>query len=97
VAINKHGFFVSRMQRKLHQYHLDDDPDLRSCNLFVTSLPGQLPLTAASQPIAPERLENFYGMSQPPKVRYVRERKKPDYGKARDEEYFVEFLGDHKP
>lgn len=89
---SEHGFFVSRMQRKLHQYHLDDDPDLRSCNLFVTSLPDRQLLKGPSQPIAPERMANFYGMSQPPKVRYVRERKRPDWGKAPDEEYYVEYL-----
>lgn len=87
------GFFVSRMQRKLHGYHLDDAPDLKSCNLFISSLPDRPALTAPSQPIATERLDNFYGMSQPPKVRYVRERKRPDYGKAPDEEYYLEFLG----
>lgn len=89
---NEHGFFVSRMQRKLHRYHLDDDPDLRSCNLFVTSLPGQKLLTGPSEPISAERMAHFYGMSQPPKVRYVRERKKPDWGKAPEEEYYVEYL-----
>lgn len=34
------GFYVSKMQRKLHTYHLDDAPDLQSCNLYVSSLPG---------------------------------------------------------
>jgi len=93
---SRQGFFVSRMQRKLHQYHPDDDPALRSCNLFITSLPDRAPLSAPSQPIAVERLSNFYGMAQPPKVRYVRERKKPDYVKAPDEEYYVEYLDGEK-
>ena len=26
------GIYVSRMQRKLHEYHLDDAPELKSCN-----------------------------------------------------------------
>lgn len=91
------GFFVSRMQRKMHQYHLDDDPDLKSCNLFVTSLPGRPLITAPSQPASPERLLNFYGMAQPPRVRYVRERKKPDYGKAPEEEYFLDYLEGMQP
>ena len=26
------------MDRKLHTYHLDDAPDLRSCNLFISSV-----------------------------------------------------------
>lgn len=86
------GFFVSRMQRKLHGYHLDDAPDLKSCNLFITSLPSRPALSDPSKPIPIERQANFYGMSQPPKVRYVRERKRPDYGKAPDEEYYLELL-----
>ncbi len=89
------GFYVSRMQRKLHEYHLDDAPELRSCNLFVSSLPGnakaQKPSTATSE----ERLANFYGKLQPPKVKFVRERKKPDYGKAPDDEYELELLEKH--
>lgn len=94
---SQQGFFVSRMQRKLHEYHLDDDPDLRSCNLFVTAVPDRAPSTQASQPIAVDRLSNFYGMAQAPKVKYVREKKKPDYGKAPDEEYYVEYLEGEKP
>ncbi|WP_172298152.1 bis-aminopropyl spermidine synthase family protein [Pseudoruegeria sp. HB172150] len=87
------GFYVSRMQRKLHRYHLDDDPDLLSCNLYISSLPDNAPILTPSEPIATERLTNFYGMDQPPTVRYVREKKRPDYGKAPDEEYFVELFG----
>lgn len=36
----REGYYVSRMQRKLHEYHLDDAPDLKSCNLFLAALPG---------------------------------------------------------
>ena len=34
------GFYVSRMMPQLHSYHLDDAPDLRSCNLMVRARPG---------------------------------------------------------
>ena len=44
------GFYVSRMQRKLHTYHLDDAPDLRSCNLYVSSLPGNATKATPSIP-----------------------------------------------
>jgi hypothetical protein len=88
------GFYVSRMQRKLHSYHLDDAPDLKSCNLFMSSLPANQMTRNASKPIDAGRLVNFYGRSQAPRVKYVRERKKPDYGKAPDEEYTLELLGD---
>ncbi len=87
------GFYVSRMQRKLHEYHLDDAPDLRSCNLFVGSLPGNSARLRPSEATSADRLANFYGKLQPPRVRFVREKKKPDYGKAPDDEYELELLG----
>lgn len=61
------GFYVSKMQRKLHTYHLDDAPDLRSCNLFVSSLPGNASNAMTSSPASPERLINFYGRSKTPR------------------------------
>lgn len=89
------GFYVSRMQRKLHGYHLDDAPDLRSCNLYLSALPGNGSKLSPSQAFtAPEKLQNFYGHSQEPRVRFVREKKRPDYGKAFEEEYQLELFGD---
>jgi predicted methyltransferase len=86
------GFYVSRMQRKLHEYHLDDAPELKSCNLYLAALPGNA-LRAPSALIAdPQRLENFYGLSQGPTVRYVRARKRLDYGVAHEDEYEFEYL-----
>jgi predicted methyltransferase len=84
------NFFVQKMMSQLHQYHLDDNPDLRSCNMIVKALPGnQVP--GPSGPISePARLAHFYGRDNPPKVRYVRERKRLDYGKAHDDEYLFE-------
>lgn len=92
------GFYVSRMQRKLHEYHLDDAPDLRSCNLFFSATPGQARATELSEAIANDdpRLINFYGMGQPPRVHYVRERKKPDYGRASEDEYRIEWLEERR-
>jgi N4-bis(aminopropyl)spermidine synthase len=76
------------MQRKLHQYHLDDAPNLRSCNLYVSALPGNAQRAEPSTAITDsERLKNFYGRSKEPQVRYVRERKRLDYGKAHEDEY----------
>ncbi len=94
-AVN--GFYVSRMQRKLHEYHLDDAPDLKSCNLFVSSLPGNVTKLRPSEAIVdPARLKNFYGQFQEPRVKYVKERKKPDYGKAAEDEYELIMLEDKK-
>lgn len=86
------GFYVSRMQRKLHEYHLDDAPELKSCNLYLTALPGNQ-VTGPSLAIKDSRrLANFYGLSQNPRVRYVRARRRLDYGVAHEDEYELEFL-----
>lgn len=91
-ALNK-GFYVTRMQRKLHEYHLDDAPDLKSCNLYVGALPGNGTSRKPSAMIQDEdRLANFYGRSKAPRVRYVRERKRLDYGVAHDDEFELVLL-----
>jgi predicted methyltransferase len=86
------GFYVSRMQRKLHEYHLDDAPELKSCNLYLSALPGNLPRSPSAAITGPRRLENFYGLSQEPSVRYVRARRRLDYGVAHEDEYEFEML-----
>ena len=88
----RQGFYVSRMQRKLHEYHLDDAPELKSCNLYLAALPGN-PARPRSVGITDSaRLEHFYGLSQEPRVRYVRARKRLDYGVAHEDEYELELL-----
>lgn len=81
------GFFVQRMMPRMHSYHLDDAPNLRSCNLIFKALPGNTPRGPSSSVTEPDRLANFYGRDNPPTVRYVRERKRLDYGKANEDEY----------
>jgi N4-bis(aminopropyl)spermidine synthase len=89
-----HGFYVSRMLPRLHSYHLDDAPDLRSCNLMIKARPSNKP-KVGSQPIVDEaRLSNFYGRDAKPRVRYVRERKRVDYGRASEGEYEFELLNE---
>lgn len=86
------GFYVARMQPELHLYHLDDAPELRSCNLLLRSRPSN---DAARDSIAitdGQSLENFYGRSKQPRVKYVRERKVLNYGKANETEYQIELL-----
>ncbi len=93
---SKNGFYVSRMMPRLHTYHLDDAPDLRSCNLLIASRPGTAP-RAPSGPVSdPALLQHFYGQDQQPRVRYVRERARVDYGKAPDQEYEFELLPDRE-
>jgi predicted methyltransferase len=88
----RQGFYVSRMQRKLHEYHLDDAPELKSCNLYLAALPGNPPRALSVAITDPARLEHFYGLSQEPRVRYVRARKRLDYGVAHEDEYELELL-----
>ncbi|MDP3634930.1 bis-aminopropyl spermidine synthase family protein [Phenylobacterium sp.] len=87
------GFYVTRMQRKLHEYHLDDAPELKSCNLYVGALPrngvSRKPSVAIDDAM---RLANFYGRSKEPRVRYVKERKRLDYGVAHDDEFELVLL-----
>ncbi|GHP20051.1 hypothetical protein RN2511_047870 [Rhodococcus sp. NKCM2511] len=87
------GFYVSRMAPELHSYHLDDNPTLKSCNLVLSSVPGNEDRSASSvKLVSAERLKNFYGRSAEPRVRYVKEKSRVDYGKAHDSEYaFVGF------
>jgi N4-bis(aminopropyl)spermidine synthase len=86
------GFFVQKMMPQLHQYHLDDAPDLRSCNLMIKALPTNEAPGPSLRISDPRRLAHFYGQENPPKVRYVKERKRLDYGKAHDDEYSLEML-----
>jgi predicted methyltransferase len=86
------GFYVQKMASRVHLYHLDDNPDLRSCNLVLKSLPGTSP-PGPSTPIKDaDRLVNFYGHDQDIRIRYVREQKRVDYGKAHDDEYKYELF-----
>lgn len=88
----KSGFFVQRMQPQLHQYHLDDAPDLRSCNIMLKALMGSRPPGPSERITDPERLRNFYGRDASPRVHFVKERKRLDYGKAHEDEYLFELL-----
>jgi predicted methyltransferase len=84
------GYFVQKMMSQLHQYHLDDAPNLRSCNLIIKALPGNHPPGPSVAISDSGRLADFYGRDNPPRVRYVREKKRLDYGKAHDDEYSFE-------
>lgn len=86
------GFYVSRMMPQLHAYHLDDAPDLKSCNLMIASLPDNERAPRSEAIRGTEQLEHFYGRSATPYVRYVRERQRVDYGRANTNEYEFELL-----
>lgn len=86
------GFYVARLMPQLHSYHLDDAPELRSCNLMLRSVPGNGRTPSSELILDPARLANFYGSDSPPTVRYIRERFRVDYGKAHEDEYSLELL-----
>lgn len=86
------NFFVQKMMSQLHSYHLDDAPNLRSCNLIFKSLPGTKHISESLPITDPEQLNHFYGRDNAPRVRYVREKKRLDYGKAHEDEYSLELL-----
>ena len=89
------GYFVSRLMQKVHGYHLDED--LQSCNLFLKSVaPDKKPDLKSEGIVDKKRLSNFYGRDGLPRVRYVKERKRVDYGKAHDDEYYYQNLEESK-
>lgn len=89
---SQRGFFVSRMMPRLHSYHLDDAPDLKSCNLLLRSRPGNPRQDPSPAVTDPAQLANFYGRDRVPHTRYVRELEALDYGKASKHEYSLELL-----
>jgi predicted methyltransferase len=80
------NFYVQEMQTKMHAYHLDDAPDLRSCNLFFRAHPDRQAIQR-SYALHGSRLEDFYGRDQSLRVKYVREKLRVDYGKAPTDTY----------
>lgn len=83
------GFLVAEMLPQLHQYHLDDAPELRSCTcLFRCYNPSSRPNKSLG--VSQDRLNNFYGRNNPLKVKYIRSNHSLNYGKAIDGSYHVE-------
>jgi len=86
------GFFVQKMMPKMHAYHLDDAPDLRSCNLIFKAVSGMTTARESMAIVDPQRLGNFYGRTAKPRVKYVREKVTLEYGRAHEDEYSLEML-----
>ncbi len=86
------GFYVSRMMPQLHSYHLDDAPELRSCNLIIKARPSNAEVLGSDPILDDTRLDNFYGRDTTLRVHYVREVKRLDYGRANESEYNFDIL-----
>lgn len=85
------GFVLSEMIPGLHNYHLDDAPNLRSCTIianYIDSSKNKI----RNEPISKERLKNFYGRNNPLKIRYVKDLWGLHYGKAPDGTYKLEAM-----
>ena len=85
------GYVVAEMQPQLHQYHLDDAPELRSCSCLFRRIEPDC-MEPMSKPLASVRLENFYGKSSPLRFRYVRERMTLNTNRESDDLYTLEKL-----
>ena len=83
------GFLVAEMIPRLHSYHLDDNPELRSCTCLFRQFEVRQELVI-SKNVNIERLSNFYGKNSPLAVRYVREHTDLNYGNAPDGTYSLE-------
>lgn len=86
------GFYVQRLMPQVHSYHLDDAPDLRSCNVLLRALPGNRRTATSEAIVEPARFVNFYGRDSVPRVRFIREKHRLDYGRAHEAEYEIELL-----
>jgi predicted methyltransferase len=67
------GYVVSELLPQLHEYHLDDAPELRSCSCLFRRIDASC-MEKESKPLDHSRRENFYGQSSPLRFRFVRER-----------------------
>ncbi len=68
----KDGFIISEIVPKFHQYHLDDAPDLTSCNMIIKRIiynDQEYNSKAASR----KSLNNFYGEEAPLRAKYIKD------------------------
>ncbi|MBP0624014.1 bis-aminopropyl spermidine synthase family protein [Cupriavidus consociatus] len=85
------GYVVAEMQPQLHLYHLDDNPDLRSCSCLFRRIDPAC-MDPSSKPLDPGRLQNFYGRNSPLKVKYVRQKDTLNPDRESDRLYTLETM-----
>lgn len=64
------GYVVSEMVREIHQYHLDDRPSLRSCNMVCDRVKNK-PAPFAGKTVDAKTLPHFYGRKERPMPKYI--------------------------
>jgi predicted methyltransferase len=72
------GYVVSEMIREIHQYHLDDRPSLRSCNMVVDRVTTVLP-PLAGKAVDAEDVPSFYGKTRIRMPSYISASGRPVY------------------
>ena len=88
------GYIISEMIPGLHEYHLDDAPDLTSCCMLGRRIGVGRP--QESRPLPPEALANFYGRNSPLIYRYVKDQSGLNRGRAPDSTYQLIPMEDSK-
>lgn len=81
------GYVVSELLPQLHEYHLDDAPELRSCSCLFRRIDASC-MEKESLPLDHSRRDNFYGQSSPLRFRFIRER--PTLNAARESDLLYE-------
>lgn len=89
----KSGFIISEMIPGLHEYHLDDAPNLTSCCILARNISKRIP-DNDSTPLSTNILANFYGRNSPLKYRYVEDLSGLNIGKAPGSSYNLIALED---
>ncbi len=77
------GFVISEMVPEFHSYHLDDDPNIKSCSIMFRRI-GSVNENYGSVALTEDEMEKFYGLNEPLIYKYVKDltcRKyvQPDY------------------
>jgi predicted methyltransferase len=68
----RNALLITELQPNFHHYHLEDAPDLTSCNIAVRKQ-GYSKSPYESKPLDGVVLMDFYGKESPLRVRYVRD------------------------
>ena len=66
------GFLIAELVPNFQRYHLDDNPDLRSCSI-ISVRHGCDGMKSSSLPLSKRELENFYGANAPLNVQYIKD------------------------
>ena len=72
------GYVVSEMIREIHQYHLDDRPSLRSCNMVVDRVTTVTP-PLAGKTVSADQVPFFYGRTKRRMPSYISASGRPIY------------------